>query len=221
MADFVRLFTCASVIALGGFSATSSMLACSSDPATTPAGDDDDDNGTAKDAGKTSSSSSSGSTTSSSSSSGGGGDGGGGGNCTVPVGTYAIGKPTYSVTAPGKVCDSYAKGGNENAVALGDFAITKLPSGNFQSLKAGAPASDAIVLTQADDACQIAGGIQPFGQTVSVDGKDVAVKLSPSQYYDFNGTQIVAKTTFNIDSDPPGAAGIACTMQTVANGIKK
>lgn len=220
MADLVRVFTCASVIALGGFSATSGMLACSSDPETTPAGDDDDDDDNGKkDAGKTSSSSSSGATASSSSSSGDGG--GGGGNCTIPVGTYAIGKPVYSVTAPGKVCDSYAKGGNEKAVALGDVAISKLPSGNYSALPAGAPASEAITLTQADDICQIAGGLQPFGQTVSVDGKDVNVKLEPSQYYTFDGTKVVARTAFNIDSDPPGAAGIACTMQTLANGIKK
>ncbi|MBX3227531.1 MAG: hypothetical protein KIT84_14340 [Labilithrix sp.] len=54
MAVIVRLFTAASVIALGGFAATSSMLACSSTSTTVTEGDDDDDDdddSTTKDAG--------------------------------------------------------------------------------------------------------------------------------------------------------------------------
>jgi hypothetical protein len=217
--ELVRLFTCASVISLGGLTAMASVVACSSSSDTTPApGDDDDDDTPKKDAGSSSSGSGS--------SSSGGVDAGAKRpdwcTSTKIAGTYAFGKATYKVTTAGKVCDNYAKAGNDNGGALGD--VTYTPSGEGQlTMTLASDAAYKLVLLLADDRCQLAGAEQPYGQkTVDADGKPIDVKLASNHIIDLDENGGVKDTvSIFVDSDPSGAPGTPCVIQSTTTGTKK
>jgi hypothetical protein len=216
--ELVRLFTCASVISLGGLTATASVVACSSSSDTTPAaGDDDDDDTPKKDAGSSSSGSSS---------SGSPMDAGAKRPdwcaSTKIAGTYTFGKASYKVTTAGKVCDNYAKAGNDNGGALGDVTYTQSGEGQF-TMTLASDAAYKLVLALADNLCQLAGAEQPYGQkTVDADGKPIDVKLASNHIIDLDENGGVKDTvSIFIDSDPSGAPGTPCVIQSTTTGTKK
>lgn len=218
--QLVRLFTCASIISLGGLTSAVATVACSSSSSATPAaGDDDDTKGddddttTKKDAG--SSSSSSGSTAD-----------------AAPVrpswctdakiaGTYTFGKATYKVSTAGKVCDNYAKAGNENGGPLGEVTYTK-EGENFAMTIAGNK-DFKLLLALADDRCQLAGAEQAYGQkTQDANGAPIDVVLGPNHIIDIPETGDIKDTvSIFVDSDPIGAPGTPCAIQSTTTGTKK
>jgi hypothetical protein len=133
------------------------------------------------------------------------------------VGTWELAKPTYQVTAPGKVCDNFAASGNQNATPS-EVVISKGDGEEFQAESGGS----TLLLLPADNLCQIGGGINPIGQdTVDADNKPIVAKLTPTQFYTLDGDTITSKVNYHIESDPPGANGTPCDMSQIATGTRK
>ena len=217
--QLVRLFTCASIISLGGVTAALTTVACSSSSNATPAGDDDDTKGddddtTKKDAGSSSSSS---------------------GNveagavkrpdyCTEAkiAGTYTFGKSSSKVTTAGAVCDAYAKASNDNGTAIGEVTYTKSGEGLF-TMTLAANKDYKLVLALADDRCQLAGAEQAYQQqTKDADGKVINVAIGQNHIIDIPETGDIKDTvSIFVQSDPAGAPGTPCVIQSTATGTKK
>lgn len=217
--QLVRLFTCASVISLSGLTAAVTTVACSSSSSSTPAGDDDDTKGddddttAKKDAGA-------------SSSSGGTADAGPKrpDYCTDAkiAGTYTFGKATSKVTTAGAVCDAYAKASNDNGTAIGEVTYTKSGDGLFTMTIAANP-DYKLVLALADDRCQLGGAEQAYQQqTKDADGKTITVAIGQNHIIDIPETGDIKDTvSIFVQSDPEGAPGTPCVIQSTTTGTKK
>lgn len=214
--QLVRLFTCASIISLGGLTSMLGVVACSSDTTAAPTGDDDDDTksnkgdddddttNTKTDAG----SSSSGEVKTRPAS-------------CKPEGVYTFGKATSKVTTAGKVCDNYSKALNENGGPLGEVTFTKIAEEDYEMTVKGSP--NVLKLGLAKDRCQLAGAEQAYQQTtVDADNKEIQVAIGPNHLIDFDEANGAKDTTsIFVASDPPGAPGTPCIIQSVTTGTKK
>lgn len=219
--NLVRVFTCASILSLGGFVTTAAITACSSSDTATPPGDDDDDT-SKKDSGK-----STGDDDDTTAKNDAGKDSGPlitrPASCK-PEGTYTFGKSVYAVSTEGAVCDNYANAGNKNGGALGDVTFTKNTGDENYTMTTSDPGFK-LVLAIANDKCQLAGAEQATQQnTVDSNNKPIKVALGPNHVIDFDESGGVKDTvSIFVDEDPRGAGdnGVPCVLQVTATGTKK
>jgi len=206
MSHLVRIFTCSSVIALGGVTAATSLLACG--------GDEEADTTSSSSTSSSSSSTSSSSGASSSSSS----TGGSGAKCD-PSGTYAFGAPVW--TGEDGVCVELAKRFNGGDPAA--YKYEKQADGSFtETDETGGDPNAMRVVDDPGGQCALTGGQSLSNIGVKDgDGKDVKADLEGITLVVFDGAAADYSGIAELKSQTPGAKGLPCKLTFETTGTKK
>lgn len=203
MSNLVRVFTCSSVLALGGATAASSMLACGGDDA--PA-DDGASSSSSSSSGKSSTSSSSSSSSSSGSTA----------KCE-PSGTYEFPGAVY--TGVDGACVEIAK--KLNGLAGHTYTYAKAADGSYTETEDGAT-NVMKIDPDSGGLCALTGGQGVTGLGAKdLDGKDATVDLSGQVKVFFNEAEARYAGVFDVTSTTAGAKGFPCTITFKTDGTKK
>lgn len=206
MSQLVRLFTCSSVIALGGVTAGTAMLACGGDePADTTSS-----SSTSSSSGSTSSSTGSNSSSSST--------GGTGAKCD-PSGTYAFAAPVWA--GEDGVCVELAK--NLNGGDPKTYKYEKKADGTFTETDVlGGDPNAMKVVDDPGGQCALTGGqsLKNLG-VKDGDGKDVKADLEGLTLIVFDGANADYSGMAELKSQSAGAKGLPCNLTFETTGTKK